>query len=150
MAARQWVSAAPTWAGSANAAWDTAKVAPSASQPTMDSSTGAPASSTVRVAWSGLHGRVMVKSASGSGTVRQFSAGLQPAISRAAAPVNVHFIGALSAESPMLALRRVGGRTFPRNSSPVWGLQGLLARHTGGSGTMWGGAQAPCFFWDGW
>ena len=43
----------------------------------MDSSTGAPASSTVRVAWSGLQGSTIVKGVPSTRRSRQFQAGLQ-------------------------------------------------------------------------
>ena len=91
-AARQCASAVSARAGSGNAACEMAKVALSASQPAMASSTGKPAISTVRTAWSGLHGRVAVSAAPSSGTLRQFRAGLHAASIRAATQGNVRFM----------------------------------------------------------
>ncbi len=46
----------------------------------------------------------------------------------------------------MSALPCVLQRTFAGKSSPALVLRAPLAPRAGGSGTMWGGAQAPCFF----
>jgi hypothetical protein len=79
VAARQWSKASPARDGSGKLAYDTANVAPSASHPSIDNASGAPASSTVRVALSGLHGRAICNAASGTATLRQFKAGLHAA-----------------------------------------------------------------------
>ena len=135
-AARQCASAVSARAGSGNAACEMAKVALSASQPAMASSTGKPAISTVRTAWSGLHGRVAVSAAPSSATLRQFRAGLHAASIRAATQGNVRFMAQLSAAACFRAVRHTGRTNFHGC------LRSIQHGHTGQQ--AWARSPAQC------
>ena len=135
-AARQCASAVSARAGSGNAACEMAKVALSASQPAMASSTGKPAISTVRTAWSGLHGRVAVSAAPSSATLRQFRAGLHAASIRAATQGNVRFMARLSAAACVGAVRHTGRTNFHGC------LRSIQPGHTGQQ--AWARSPAQC------
>lgn len=102
-AARQWVRAAPVWAGSCRTAQAMAKVALSASQPDMCMSTGVPANSTLRCTCSGLQGRLAWSPCPGSVTALQSSVGLQAVSITRTAAHKVLIIQGLSAEAATAA-----------------------------------------------